>query len=295
MAPEAHVTPGPSTGPAGAGPAGSGLPTQEIVGERGRRLHVRLWAPPEGRRLVRAPVVLVHGYAEHAGRYDHVGAAFAISGATAWAMDLRGHGRSEGPRANIERLEWALADLDQLVGRAGSEVVMFGHSLGGALAAAYAATRPGKVRALVLSAPALHLVSRPRWQVWPVRALATIAPGTGVARVPPDGLSRDPVVVESFAADPLVWHGRAPARTVIEMYRAGCVAYRAAGQLTVPMLVLHGEADPIVPVSSSREFFAAVAAPDKELLVLPGFRHEPHQELGREAAIARVVQWAAQH
>jgi alpha-beta hydrolase superfamily lysophospholipase len=240
-------------------------------------------------------VVVVHGYAEHAGRYDHVGNAFAAGGVTAWAMDLRGHGRSDGPRANIERLEWALADLDQLVGRAGSEVVMFGHSLGGALAAAYAASRPGKVRGLVLSAPALHLVSRPRWQVWPVRALAAVAPGVGVARVRPEGLSRDPKVVQSFATDPLVWHGLVPARTVIEMYRAGCVALRAARVLTVPMLVLHGEEDPIVPVSSSREFFAAVAAPDKELVILPGFLHEPHQELGKDAVIARVVQWAAQH
>jgi alpha-beta hydrolase superfamily lysophospholipase len=172
---------------------------------------------------------------------------------------------------------------------------MFGHSLGGALAAAYAATRPGRVRALVLSAPALHLVSRPRWQVWPLQALAAVAPGAGVARVAPEGLSRDPQVVEDFATDPLAWHGRAPARTVIEMYRAGRVAHQAAGKLVVPVLVLHGEADPIVPVSSSRAFLAALAASDKELVVFPEFLHEPHQEMGREAAIAQVVEWAARH
>jgi len=282
--------------PSQPGAAAQDVPLpDEIVGERGRRLFVRRWAPPPGTTEVRAPVVLVHGYAEHSGRYDHVGSAFATSGAVTWAMDLRGHGRSEGPRANIERLEWALADLDQLVGRAGAGVVMFGHSLGGALAAAYAATRPGKLRGLVLSAPAVHLASRPAWQVWPVRALAAVAPGTGVARVRPEGLSRDPQVVNSFIDDPLVWHGRAPARTVIEMYRAGRLARRAAGELTVPLLVVHGEADPIVPVSSSQEFFSAVAGPDKELVVLPGFRHEPHQELGQEVVIARLVEWAAQH
>jgi alpha-beta hydrolase superfamily lysophospholipase len=210
-------------------------------------------------------------------------------------MDLRGHGRSEGPRANIERLEWALADLDQLVDRAGAGVVMFGHSLGGALAAAYALTRPGKLRGLVLSAPAVHLARRPFWQVWPVRALASVAPGAGVARVLPERLSRDPKIVGSFVHDPLVWHGRAPARTVIEMYRAGRVALGRAAELTVPSLVVHGEADPIVPLSSTRDLFAAMAAPDKELVVLPGFRHEPHQELGKEDVIDRVVEWAARH
>jgi alpha-beta hydrolase superfamily lysophospholipase len=188
-----------------------------------------------------------------------------------------------------------LADLDQLVDRAGAGVVMFGHSLGGALAAAYAVTRPGKLRGLVLSAPAVHLACRPFWQVWPVRALAAVAPAAGVARVPPEGLSRDPKIVESFVHDPLVWHGRAPARTVIEMYRAGRVALGRAGELTVPLLGVQGEDDPIVPQSSTRDLFAAVAAPDKELVVLPGFRHEPHQELGKEDVIDRVVEWTARH
>lgn len=297
MAPEAHVTPGPPAAAAGRGASTEepGPSTDEMVGEGGRRLHVRLWAPPAGTPPTGPSVVLVHGYGEHSGRHDHLGRAFAASGAPTWAIDLRGHGRSDGPRANIERLEWALADLDQLVARAGPDVVMFGHSLGGALAAAYAVSRPGKLRGLVLSAPALHLASRPRWQVWPVRALAAVAPGTGLARVAPEGLSRDPQVVEAFATDALAWHGRAPARTVIEMYRAGRLAKRGAAGLTIPILLIHGEADPIVPVASSREYFAALTAPDRELLVLPGFLHEPHQELGKDAVIARVTEWAAQH
>ncbi len=265
------------------------------MGEGGRRLYVRQWAPTGAVTAVRAPVVLVHGYAEHCGRYDLLGKALAGGGSTTWAMDLRGHGHSEGPRANIERLEWALADLDQLVNRAGGGVVMFGHSMGGALAAAYAATRPGKLVGLVLSAPAVHLASRPAWQVWPVRVLAAVAPGAGLARVGPEGLSKDPRVVESFVSDPLVWLGRAPARTVIELYRAGRTAVRTAGELAVPLLVLHGEADPIVPVSSSRDYFSAVAARDKELVILPDFLHEPHQEVGRESVIARIVEWVASH
>ena len=297
MAPEARVTPGPP-----ARPAHPAVPRDEpgpladgIVGEGGRGLYVRCWAPPGGAPPTGPSVVLVHGYAEHSGRYDHLGRALAAGGAPAWAMDLRGHGRSEGPRANIERLEWALADLDQLVDRAGPDAVMFGHSLGGALAAAFAVTRPGKLRGLILSAPALHLAARPRWQVWPVRALAAVAPGAGVARVRPEGLSHDPRVVEAFATDPLAWHGRAPARTVIEMYRAGRLAKRGAAGLTVPLLLIHGEEDPIVPVSSSREFFGALTVPDRELLILPGFLHEPHQELGQGAVIARVTEWAVQH
>jgi alpha-beta hydrolase superfamily lysophospholipase len=82
---------------------------------------------------------------------------------------------------------------------------------------------------------------------------------------------------------------------VIEMYRAGRTAVRTAGELTVPLLVLHGEADPIVPVSSSRAYFSAVATRDKELVILPDFLHEAHQEVGQESVVARVVEWVAGH
>jgi alpha-beta hydrolase superfamily lysophospholipase len=82
---------------------------------------------------------------------------------------------------------------------------------------------------------------------------------------------------------------------VIEMHRAGRTALRRAGEITVPLLVVQGEADPVVPPASTRDFFALVASPDKELVVLPGFRHEPHHELGKEDVIGRVVDWVARH
>jgi alpha-beta hydrolase superfamily lysophospholipase len=239
--------------------------------------------------------VLLHGLGEHSGRYDHLGRALAAAGRTTWALDHRGHGRSEGRRANIERLEWAVADVGRLVDRLGGTVVLFGHSMGGAIAAVYASTNPAKVRALVLSGPALHLVTRPAWQVWPVRALAAVAPGAGIGGVGPKGLSHDPDVLDGFRADPLNWHGRPPARTAVEIYRAGCQAVPLARQLKVPLLMVHGEDDPIVPVASSRAYFAEVGSPDKELYVLPGMLHEPHQELGKEPVIAHIVEWVLAH
>lgn len=293
MAPETHLNRGPA-GPAAA----AARESTEIVGERGRRLHVERWAPPaDALAPLRPPVVLVHGFGEHVGRYEHLGELLASTGQSTWGFDLAGHGQSEGRRAVVESMEGVLADIDRLVGRAtsSSKPVLLGHSMGGAFAAAYATVHPGRLSALVLSAPALHLATSPSWQALTVQALAAVAPRMGVTKIPPVSLSRDTSVVGSFARDRLVWHGWFPARTAVEVYRASRLAFAGAGGLRLPTLMLHGEADPIVPVGSSRLFFAALASDDKHLRTFPGLLHEPFHEVGKDAVIALLVEWLSRH
>ena len=213
----------------------------EILGERGGRLHIERWVPPVGGPgHPKPPVVIVHGFGEHADRYDYVAQALAGAGRSTLAFDLAGHGRSDGRRAMVESVDEVLADIDRLVGEAANrskqvlggqsaKPVLLGHSMGGAFAAAYATFNSARLSALVLSAPALHLASSPRWQALAVQALAAVAPRTGVTRIDPAGLSHDPAVVASFASDPLVWHGRFPARTATELYRASRRAFAGAG------------------------------------------------------------------
>jgi len=309
VAPEARLNADP-TGPPGAagltGPAepegtAAGLATRqsgEMVGERGRRLHFERWAPTAGpSEPPKAPVVIVHGFGEHAGRYDHVAQALAGAGRSTLAFDLAGHGRSDGRRAVVESVDEVLADIDRVVDKASStfKPVLLGHSMGGAFAAAYATANQGRLSALVLSAPALHLASSPRWQALAVQALAAVAPRAGVTRIDPAGLSHDTAVVASFAGDPLVWHGRFPARTAVELYRASRLAFAGAGELRLPILILHGDADPIVPVRSSPPFFAALGSEDKELQIFPDLYHEPLNELGKDGAIAILVEWLSRH
>ncbi len=288
------------TGPAvAAGPAGAAVRVSgEIVGEQGRRLHVERWAPVVVASGPPKPaVVIVHGFGEHADRYNHVAQALAGAGRSTFAFDLAGHGRSDGRRAVVESVAEVVADIDRLVGEATStsKPVLLGHSMGGAFAAAYATVNQGRLSALVLSSPALHLASSPRWQALAVRALASVAPRAGVTRIDPAGLSHDSAVVAAFASDPLVWHGRFPARTAVELYRASRLAFAGAGELRLPTLILHGDADTIVPVRSSPKFFAALGSQDKELQIFPGLYHEPFNELDREAVIAALLDWLSRH
>lgn len=258
---------------------------------------------------------MVHGFGEHLGRYEYLAHVLTSAGWPVWAMDLRGHGRSEGPRADVERLEWALADLSKLIAQASGTAgdgddralssarparspgkpVLLGHSLGGAVAAAYAATNSAQLRALVLSAPALQLASRPRAQVLAAKVLARVAPAAGVARIVPAKLNHDEANVSSYSTDPLVWHGKVPARAAVELYRAGRFVMSRAADITVPVLLLHGEKDEIVPVGTSREFFSTLGSVDKELRVFEGFYHEPFQELGNAEVMKGLVSWLSQH
>lgn len=288
----------------------------ERLGVDGTWLHLRRWRPPAG-SPPRAPVIVVHGFGEHAGRHEVVAAALAASGREVWAIDQRGHGRSPGPRAYVGCLDRALADLDALVdaalahaaladagdggspGRralpAGAGPVLFGHSMGGAFVAAYAVSRPGRAGALVLSAPALHLPGLPASRVVPARFLARFVPHVRVARVAPAALSRDAAAVREFVADPLVWHGRVPAATAWAMYEAGTRALAGAGALEVPVLVVHGAADAVVPIASSRRFLGALGSADTELVEIAHGAHEPLHDLGSEDVTKRVVDWVAAH
>ena len=279
----------------------------EILDDQGRRLHIERWAPTTGGSgPLKPPVVIVHGFGEHADRYDYVAQALAGTGRSTLAFDLAGHGRSEGRRAVVESVDEVLAAIARLVDGAtsisrsippaqGAKPVLLGHSMGGAFAAAYATANQGRLGALVLSAPALHVASSPRWRALAVQALAAVAPRAGVARIDPAGLSHDPDVVASFASDPLVWHGRFPARTAAELYRASRVAFAGAGALRLPTLILHGDSDPIVPVRSSPKFFEALGCEDKELQIFPGLYHEPFHELDKDAAIAVLLEWLSRH
>ncbi len=118
----------------------------------------------------------MHGFGEYADRYNHVAQALAGAGRSTFAFDLAGHGRSDGRRAVVESVAETVADIDRLVGEATStsKPVLLGHSMGGAFAAAYATANQGRLSALVLSAPALHLASSPRWQALAVQGLAAV-------------------------------------------------------------------------------------------------------------------------
>ena len=244
---------------------------------------------------VRAEVVLVHGLGEHAGRYGHVAAALAERGLRMCAWDLRGHGRSEGGRGDAERYELLVDDLARVVAHftgKGRPWFLLAHSLGGQVALRFLEERQPECAGAAIFAPWLRLAFEPPWwklalartalRVWPGFVQET---GNTWAR-----LSRDTAHLASMPDLELVHH-RISARLYFSMRTAGEAVLAEAARLRVPLLLLHGEDDPITCHRATRELCERAGSADKTLRLCPGVRHEIHNDLGRERVIAEVADW----
>jgi acylglycerol lipase len=270
--------------------------TTTIAAADGTPILVRRWAAAgEGRAW--AEVLLVHGLAEHSGRYEHVGEWLAAAGLDVTAYDLRGFGGSGGRRGWVEEWSRHHDDLEERLRAVRSEasglpVALYGHSVGALVSLGYVVADPSRPLpdVLVLSAPAIDS-SLPGWQ----KALAPI-----LGRVVPtmelknafDGttLSRDPSVAERYLEDPLNYH-RTTTRFGAEAMAEQSRTMASLDRLTLPTLVIHGGDDRLVPTASSEPF---ARLPNVTRHVYPGLRHECHNEPEGEAVIADVVAWLRQ-
>ncbi len=243
--------------------------------------------------------VLVHGLGEHSGRYQHLAEWFTPHGASVYAMDLRGHGRSGGQRGHAPSLKAMLGDLDTVVVRARTErdgpLVLIGHSFGGLLAIAYALDRPDRIDKAVFSAPALVArVKVPAWKQALAGVLPKVAPKASFANeIDANVLSHDPAIAPAYTTDPLV-HNQITAGLYADTIARGEAFIRRAPQLRVPFLLMHGRDDQVVDPIGSQRFFARAIAPDRAFCLYPGLYHEIFNEVDHERVFQDIESWLTQ-
>jgi alpha-beta hydrolase superfamily lysophospholipase len=265
-----------------------------LEGQGGRRIFWQAWAPET---TARAVVVLVHGAGEHSGRYEHVAARLVSEGYAVYAPDHRGHGRSDGPRALVDRLRNAVSDLDRVVVIGASEhpghpVFMLGHSMGGTIAVVYALDHQDRLTGMILSGP-LAAIDAPAPVRTAGRILSAVAPRLPMVGVDPSLVSRDPEVVAAYRSDPLVHHGKLPARTVAELAAAIDRFPARAPEITVPTLILYGSADGLCPPRGSDLLGERIGAPDTTVKPYEGLYHEILNEPEREQVLDDICAWLA--
>jgi alpha-beta hydrolase superfamily lysophospholipase len=251
------------------------------------------WMPEDG---LRAGVAIVHGQAEHVGRYDHFadvlnGRGFGVLGA-----DHVGHGRSPGKRGHARDIEDYLATPRALVAewrrRHGNlPLFLFGQSMGGTITAHYVLREKPDLAGAVLSSSWFRLAFDP--PAVKVK-LAGLVKGIWPGFSEPNGLdanelSRDPVVAEDYRRDPLV-HGRITAGAFFALHTAAAWNLEHAAELTMPVLVMHGSADRITSCTASRAF-AEKAGPRATFREWPEHRHELHNELDRGEVLRTIIDW----
>ncbi len=250
---------------------------------------------PEG--APKAVVGLMHGYAEYGGRYAHVADFWAERGIASIAIDLRGHGRSEGQRGSCEHFDDYLDDASQLENlvreRApGSPAFLFGHSFGGLVAASLVLAKPAPWRGLLLTAPYLGLALKvPAVKrlagVIASRLLPTLSLPSGVHGA---DLTRDSVRARAYDEDPLVFR-TANARWFTEAQSAQARTIAGARSMTAPLLVVMGTADRVADLTSVRAFFESAGSKDKHLDVRDGFFHEILNEPEWRGVAEGLAEW----
>lgn len=263
--------------------------SEEVAARDGTPIFARRWRPA-GEPW--AGVLLVHGLAEHSGRYAHVGRWLAVAGVEALAIDLRGFGRSGGPRATVERWSQLHDDLEERLVDFRAEaptrpLALYGHSMGGLVVLGYVLDGRARPDLLVLSAPAVE-ARIPLVQRLVVGTGARIAPGLRIPNgIKPAALATDPAVGRAYAEDPLCVH-----RSTLRFGRAGFAEQRrvagALDRLTIPTLVVHGGLDALVPPEASRGLEGRQGV---RRIVYPDLRHEVHNEPDGRRVVDDVVGW----
>jgi alpha-beta hydrolase superfamily lysophospholipase len=260
--------------------------TTEIAG-----LYAEIFVPAAAPRGV---VVITHGYAEHCGRYHEVANVIVQAGWTAISYDVRGHGRSPGPRGYIDRFQIYLDDLDAIHAHAstlapGKPLVLLGHSHGSLITLrALAGDKPPKAAAAIISSPFLGLrLAVPRHKLWLARIGSVLAPKLAqpnALRV--EDLTHDKAMQDARTADNLCFD-IATARWFTEAIGAQDYVERHASRIAIPTHWLIGGDDPIADPAKSERI--AKTVPQASIEVLAGFRHEVFNEVERARPFASVT------
>lgn len=263
--------------------------------QEGTKLYAQGWNPDNPK----AVVCIVHGFAEHSGRFAHVAERLGREGYAVLALDQFGHGKTEGPRGYSPSLDASLDSIKILLDEAdkrfpGLPKFLYGHSMGGNMVINYLLRRKPNIKGAIATAPWLRLgFDPPAFKLMLAKVMKNIYPKwPEKADLDTSFLSRDKDEVRKYEQDPLV-HNTARAGTFFETYNAGLWAIEHASELSIPLIILHGTDDKLISHGGSEAF--AAAAP-KNLITfksLPGYYHEIHNEPAaeREKVFVEEVNW----
>ncbi len=259
-------------------------------------IYYQCWLPEGDARAV---LLVVHGWAEHSGRYTNLVDYFVPKGYAICALDYRGHGKSEGPRGYVDRFSDYLLDLKTFFDLVRSQhsdtkIFMVGHSVGGTVATAYVIDHQHELAGLLLSGASLMMGSGLPSALIPLaRILSVLMPRMGVFVLDATDISQDKAVVDAYVNDPLVYRGKITCRFAAEMLKTLRKLPSQMPEIKLPILVMHGTADRLGEPEGSRLLYDRAGSKDKTLKLYQGFYHEIFNEPEREQVLSDMESWLA--
>jgi len=270
----------------------------DFKGVRNAKIYYQAWLP-EGN--VKAVLLIVHGLGEHCGRYMNVVNHFVPLGYAVYGLDHIGHGKSGGKREVVERFEDYTDTLtvycEMVKGwQPGKPLFLLGHSMGGLITSCYLLDHQADFIGAVISAPLI----KPSGKVSQVtilmgKILSALAPKMGLLALDVTSISRDPEVVKAYVNDPLVFHGKTPARLAAELLKAMERVTAEADKITLPFIVLQGSEDKLVDPRGARTLYDKAGSKDKTIRIYEGLYHEVFNEPERARVLNDVETWLAAH
>jgi alpha-beta hydrolase superfamily lysophospholipase len=261
-------------------------------------LYYQCWLPDGSPKAV---LLVAHGLAEHSGRYKNLVNYFVPKGYAVYALDHRGHGKSEGMRSYVDRFSDYLADLKTFFDMVHKEhkdakIFLVGHSLGGTLAVPYAVEHQQELAGVITSGASLVASSTVSPALIAIAGVVSaLLPKMGVTVLDASTISRDKAVVDAYVNDPLVYRGKVPARTGAELARMWKQLPERMSKIKLPVLIMHGSADQLSDPAGSKLLYERVGSKDKTLKLYDGFYHEIFNEPEHKKVMADVEAWLTKH
>jgi alpha-beta hydrolase superfamily lysophospholipase len=265
-------------------------------GVRDVSIYYQGWLP-EGE--VKAVLFIVHGLGEHSGRYMNVVNHFIPLGYAVYALDHLGHGKSGGGREQVQRFEDYTDTLTTYYSmvkgwQAEQPIFILGHSMGGLITTYYLLDNQEKFKGAIISAPAIKISeSISPMTITMSKILSVLAPKAGVLALDVSGISRDPEVVKAYVNDPLVFHGKTPARLGAEMLKAMLRVKAEVSKITLPFITIQGCDDKLVDPGGAQMLYDGASSKDKTIEIYLDCYHEVFNEPGRAVALKDVETWLA--
>ena len=267
-------------------------------GVRNANIYFQSWLPESEPKAV---LLIVHGLAEHSGRYMNVVNYFVPLGYAVYGFDHLGHGKSDGTRVYVKRFDDYTNTLKvyfDMIHRWQPEKPIFlvGHSMGGLISAVYLLDHQAELAGAVLSGAAVKVPSNITPAILLLgKMLSALIPRFGLLGLDANGVSRDPAVVRAYVSDPLVHTGKTTARLAAEMLKAMQYVSGQTTKITLPIMIAQGRADKLVDPAGAQMLYDAVGSTDKNIRIYDGLYHEVFNEPEHDKVLRDVEEWLEAH